>query len=145
MKWSTPGALPLPKHKCASEKPNSIWCLEAISCHIINQALKQDTSSYHHITPYSRKRPGLFLGPRAPHIPPLRTLLTANYTGPHHSQGLAKLDSLCFQGRTNLSNLNFPSLLPYFFLGASCQAEWGAIPSGIISQRHTHTQCNLIS
>lgn len=48
------------------------------------------------------------------HIPPQRTLLRANYTGPYHSQGLVKLDSLCFSGFwMNLSNLNFVSL-PYF-------------------------------
>lgn len=42
-------------------------CWKAISSSAINQALKQDTSSYHHITPCSQKRPGLFLRPEAPH------------------------------------------------------------------------------
>lgn len=42
-------------------------CWEAISSSAINQALKQDTSSYQHITPYPQKRAGLFLGPEAPH------------------------------------------------------------------------------
>lgn len=52
---------------CFSEGKQYL-CWEDSSSSAINQALKQDTSSYHHITPYSQKRAGLFLGPEAPHI-----------------------------------------------------------------------------
>lgn len=65
---------------------------EAISSCAINQALKQDTSSYHHITEEGRP----LFGASSTSNPPQRTLHRTNYTGPHHSQGLVKLDSLDF-------------------------------------------------
>ncbi len=138
-----PRSASLPEQKCASAKTNSV-CAE-------RPALPPPLIKLLNRTPHliitshcARRRGQASSWGQKYRTPPQRTLLRANYTGLHHSQGLVKLDSLCFEGLwMNLSNLNFPSPLPYFSLGASCQAEWGAIPSGIISQRHT-MQSNFI-
>lgn len=114
---------PLPEHKCAPGKANSI-CTERPShplplIKLLNRTPHLIITSHH-----TRRRGEASFWGQKHQTPPQRTLLRANYTGPHHSQGLVKLDSLCFQGlRMNLSNLKFPSLPPYFSLGASCQAD----------------------
>lgn len=131
---------------CFSESKESP-CLEAISCSTINQALKEDTSSYHHITTSLQERAHFFFGPEIPCTSSENTSQTKLPPTPHtythtSSKGLVKLDSLYVKGlQMNLSNLNFSSLPPHFSQGASRQAEWGAIPSGI--SRHT-MQSNFV-
>lgn len=131
MKWSSLSAPPTPTPTCTqvcfSESKESP-CLEAISCSTINQALKEDTSSYHHITTSLQERAHFFFGPEIPctssentsqtKLPPP---LTHTHTS---SKGLVKLDSLYVKGlQMNHSNLNFSSLLSHFSQGASRQAE----------------------
>lgn len=131
---------------CFSESKESP-CLEAISCSTINQALKEDTSSYHHIKTSLQERAHFFFGPEIPCTSSENTSHTKLPPTPHtythtSSKGLVKLDSLYVKGlQMNLSNLNFSSLPPHFSQGASRQAEWGAIPSGI--SRHT-MQSNFV-
>lgn len=140
-RWS--GASPLLEYKCASAKANSVCAWRPSHAPPLIKLLNR--TSHLIVTSHHPHRRDLCSSGQRHCTPPQRSLLIANYTGPHHSQGLAKLDSLYFLGlRMNLSNFNFPCLLPYLSQGASCQAEWGDIPSGIISQRHT-MQSNFIS
>lgn len=132
-----PRSSPLPQHKGTSVKANSVWAERPSPAPPLIKLLNRTPHLI--ITSHRTCRGGQASSSGQKHqTPPQRTLLWANYTGPHHSQGLVKLDSLYFYGLgMNLSNFNFPPLPPYFSLGASCQAEWETIPSGIISQRHT--------
>lgn len=133
----------IPEQKCASVKANSICVEKPVHPRPLIKPLNR-TPHLIITSRHSHRRGQASSWGQKHHTPPQRTLLRANYTGPHHSEGLVKLDSLCFSGLwMNLSNLNFPSLPSYFFLDASCQAEWGAIPFGVISQRHT-MQSNFI-
>lgn len=137
MKWSTAGALPCTEvyFSKAKQYPSSE---EAVSSLAINHALKQDTSSYRHITLYSKGEGRPLPVPEAPNTSSENT----SRSKLHRSSPLPRFSKAWFivllrPPNEPISNLNFPSLPPYFSLGASCQAEWGAIPSGIISQRHT--------
>lgn len=132
---------------CFSESKESP-CLEAISCSTINQALKEDTSSYHHITTSLQERAHFFFGPEIPCTSSENTSQTKLPPTPHtythtSSKGLVKLDSLYVKGlQMNLSNLNFSSLPPHFSQGASRQAVWSEELSRL---ELVDTQCNLIS
>lgn len=66
VKWRAPGVLPRPGTRVLSGKGERRQAPEGpCRTSAINQALKQDTSSYHGITPRRQKRPGLFLRPGA--------------------------------------------------------------------------------
>lgn len=143
MKCSTPGVLPCLKQKCASAKANSV-CAEWPSLplpliKLLNRTPHLIITSHHAL----RRGQASSWGQKH-HTPPQRTLLRANYTGPHHSQGLVKLDSLGFKGlRMNLSNLNFPALCFHISLWVHHVKQSEELFHLELLARDT--QCNLIS
>lgn len=67
VKWRAPGVLPRPGTRVLRQRQTAPASEGPCRTSTINQALKQDTSSYHGITPCRQKRPGLFLRPGALH------------------------------------------------------------------------------
>lgn len=109
MKWSAPGAPLWSTEECFNEGKQYLWW--ETTSFAVNQALKEDTSSYR-LAPFSPRRGGLFLGPLAPHTSEEDT----SQGKLHRSSSLPRFAIHCASQASEWTEVTSPSLQALYFL-----------------------------